>query len=225
MKFGRDRQSSHPTNVIPTLRSWNARCLKDHRSLTKATTQRSAAVKLELLEEIAYRARDVHAARCAALTVLHSLYDSCRLRALRTIGALICVHNLLTVTGLGNLRHGLMSPGLLCRTPFRRCVRSEVGWDGSHLAGGSAFFPHSLTANLQERVYTMRLGFSGQGCEGPADGLVESFGFGICTRPLPPAAGAGTASPGIRRLGAGGAPSSGPFARSPILISRVGPGT
>ena len=60
---------------------------------------------LEFFEEIARRAGDIHSARSTALTILDALYDAGRFGALRTIGALVGVHDLLTVAGLGNLRH------------------------------------------------------------------------------------------------------------------------
>ena len=61
--------------------------------------------KLEFFEEIARRTGDIHSAGSTALTVLDALYDAGRFGALRTIGALVGVHDLLTVAGLGNLRH------------------------------------------------------------------------------------------------------------------------
>src|ERR1700754_602658 len=67
---------------------------------------------LQLFVEIARRAGDVHPSRNAALAVLHALHNARRLRALRAIGALLCIHDLLAVTGLGNLRHGI-SPAKL----------------------------------------------------------------------------------------------------------------
>jgi hypothetical protein len=60
---------------------------------------------LELLEELASRAGDVNSARNPALAVLDALHDAGGFGALRTIGALVGVHDLFTVAGLGNLRH------------------------------------------------------------------------------------------------------------------------
>ena len=61
--------------------------------------------KLELFEELAGGAGDVDAAGDTALTVLDALDDAGGLGALRAIGALVSIHDLLTVAGLGNLRH------------------------------------------------------------------------------------------------------------------------
>jgi hypothetical protein len=60
---------------------------------------------LEFFEEIARRAGDINSAGSAALTVLDALDDAGGFGALRAIGALVGVHDLLTVAGLGNLRH------------------------------------------------------------------------------------------------------------------------
>ena len=65
--------------------------------------------KLELFEELAGGAGDVDAARDAALTVLDALDDAGGLGALRAIGALVRIHNLVTVAGLGNLCHNAFS--------------------------------------------------------------------------------------------------------------------
>src|ERR1700753_734217 len=59
---------------------------------------------LELFEEVARGAGDIHAAGGAALAVLDALHDTRRLRALGAIRALLGVHLLLAVAGLGNLR-------------------------------------------------------------------------------------------------------------------------
>ena len=61
--------------------------------------------ELELLEEFAGRAGDVDSARDAALAVLDALYDAGGLGALGAIGALLGIHDLLAVTGLGDLCH------------------------------------------------------------------------------------------------------------------------
>jgi hypothetical protein len=60
---------------------------------------------LEFFEEIARRAGDIDSAGSATLTVLDALDDAGGFGALRAIGALVGVHDLLTVAGLGNLRH------------------------------------------------------------------------------------------------------------------------
>jgi hypothetical protein len=65
---------------------------------------------LELFEEIARRAGDIHSARSTALAVLDSLDNACGFGALGTIRALVGIHDLLTVAGLGNLRHSACSP-------------------------------------------------------------------------------------------------------------------
>ena len=67
-------------------------------------------VSLEFLEEIARRAGDINSARNTALTVLHALHNASWFGALRTIRALVSIHDLLTVAGLGNLRHNSSSP-------------------------------------------------------------------------------------------------------------------
>ena len=70
--------------------------------------------RLEFFEEIARRARDIHSAGSAALTVFDALDDAGGFGALRTIGALVGVHDLLTVACLGNLRHNACSPCYEC---------------------------------------------------------------------------------------------------------------
>ena len=60
---------------------------------------------LELFEELAGRAGDVDSAGGSAFAVLDALYDASGLGALGAIGALVSIHDLLTVAGLGNLRH------------------------------------------------------------------------------------------------------------------------
>jgi hypothetical protein len=65
---------------------------------------------LELFEEFAGRAGDVDSAGDAALAVLDALYDACGLGALGTIGALLGVHDLLAVTGFGDLCHCFVLP-------------------------------------------------------------------------------------------------------------------
>ena len=64
---------------------------------------------LEFLEEITGRAGDVDSAGDTALAVLDALDDACGLRALGAIGALLGVHDLLAVAGLGNLCHNFFS--------------------------------------------------------------------------------------------------------------------
>ena len=65
---------------------------------------------LEFFEEIACRAGDIHSAGSTALTVFDTLDDAGGFGALRTVGALVRIHNFLTVAGLGNLRHNAYSP-------------------------------------------------------------------------------------------------------------------
>jgi hypothetical protein len=67
-------------------------------------------IYLQFLEKIARRAGDVNSARSAALTILHALDDAGGFGALGTVGALVGIHNLLTVAGFGNLRHNASSP-------------------------------------------------------------------------------------------------------------------
>jgi hypothetical protein len=65
---------------------------------------------LEFFKEIARRAGDIHSARSTALTVLDALDDAGGFGALGTIRALVGIHDLLTVAGLGYLRHNACSP-------------------------------------------------------------------------------------------------------------------
>ena len=65
---------------------------------------------LEFLEKITGRAGDVDATRRATLPIFDPLYDTGGFGALRTICALVRVHNFLAVAGLGNLRHNACSP-------------------------------------------------------------------------------------------------------------------
>jgi hypothetical protein len=78
---------------------------------------------LEFFEEIAGRTGDIHSARNSALTILHAFDDTGWFGALRTIRALVGIHDLFTVAGLGNLRHNACSPW------FERyeslCLRAE----------------------------------------------------------------------------------------------------
>jgi hypothetical protein len=60
---------------------------------------------LELLVEVAHRARDINPAWYAALAVLYALDDARSLAALRTIRRLRRVHYFLAVTGLCDLCH------------------------------------------------------------------------------------------------------------------------
>ena len=60
---------------------------------------------LELFEEFAGRAGDVDSAGDAALAVLDALDDTSGFGALGTVGALLCIHDLFAVAGLGNLCH------------------------------------------------------------------------------------------------------------------------
>ena len=60
---------------------------------------------LEFFEEIARRAGDIYSAGSSALPVLDTLDDAGGFGALGTIRALVGIHDLLTVAGLGNFRH------------------------------------------------------------------------------------------------------------------------
>ncbi len=60
---------------------------------------------LELFEEVAGRAGDVDSAGGSALAVLDPLDDAGGFGALRTVGALVGIHDLCAVTGFGNLSH------------------------------------------------------------------------------------------------------------------------
>ena len=68
-------------------------------------------ISLELFEEIACRAGVINSAWCPALTVLDALDDAGWFGTLGAIGALVGIHDLLTVAGLGNLCHMLALPG------------------------------------------------------------------------------------------------------------------
>jgi len=70
--------------------------------------------ELEFFVKIAGRAGDVNSAGHSALTILHSLDDTGRFGALRAIRALVGIHDLLTVAGLGNLCHNLALPRYEC---------------------------------------------------------------------------------------------------------------
>ena len=62
---------------------------------------------LQFFEELAAGARNEDAAADIAFPVLHSLHDAGRLAALGAICALGGIHDLLAVSGLGDLGHGL----------------------------------------------------------------------------------------------------------------------
>jgi hypothetical protein len=62
-------------------------------------------LELKLLEELTCRARDIHSARRTAFTVLDAFHNAGWLGALRAVCALVCIHDLLSVAGLGNLCH------------------------------------------------------------------------------------------------------------------------
>jgi hypothetical protein len=68
------------------------------------------AWRLELLEEVAGRAGDINAAGDIALAVLDALYDAGGLGALGAVGALLGIHDLLAVTGFGDLCHCCLLP-------------------------------------------------------------------------------------------------------------------
>ncbi len=61
---------------------------------------------LEFFEEVAGRAGDIDSAGDAALTILDPLDDASGFGAFGAVGAPAGVHDLFTVAGLGNLRHG-----------------------------------------------------------------------------------------------------------------------
>src|SRR3981189_1568383 len=88
----------------------------------------SSSNQLEFFEEIARRAGDIHSARSTAFTVLDTLDDAGRFGALGTIRALVGIHDLLTVAGLGNLRHNACSP-------WYECCGSCAGWLSCHPPG------------------------------------------------------------------------------------------
>jgi hypothetical protein len=71
-------------------------------------------MNLELFEEVTCRAGDVNSAWRAALAVLDALDDAGGFGTLGAICALVGVHDLLTVAGLGNLRHNACSPWYEC---------------------------------------------------------------------------------------------------------------
>jgi len=79
----------------------------------------SSASALELLEELARRARDKDPTAHVALAVLQALDDAGWLAALGTVRALGRIHYFLAVSGLGDLSHGVFtllsvgSPGLI----------------------------------------------------------------------------------------------------------------
>ena len=73
--------------------------------------------RLKLLKEIAGGAGDVDTARDTALAIFNAFHNPCRLGALRAVRTLIRVHDLLAVTGFGNLCHGLTLLEWLCRAP------------------------------------------------------------------------------------------------------------
>ena len=75
-------------------------------SLDAGRETSKAESSLQLLEELAGRARNVNPARDAALAVLDPLHNTRRLAALRAIRALGGVHDLLAVRCLCNLSHG-----------------------------------------------------------------------------------------------------------------------
>jgi hypothetical protein len=72
--------------------------------------RRNFLIDLKFLEEIAGRAGDIDSTRDASFPVLDAFYDAGWFRALRTIRALVRIHDLFTVAGLGNLRHNSCSP-------------------------------------------------------------------------------------------------------------------
>jgi hypothetical protein len=69
--------------------------------------------RLQLLVKVARRARNINSARNPALPILHPLHNPGRLRALRTIRALVRIHDLCPVACLCNLCHLSLSMFLL----------------------------------------------------------------------------------------------------------------
>lgn len=73
---------------------------------------------LKLLVKLARRAGDINSAGDAAFTVFHTLHDARRLAALRAVGALRGIHDLLTVSCFCNFGHdGSFSLQILRRYP------------------------------------------------------------------------------------------------------------
>src|SRR3977135_1203863 len=74
--------------------------------LTEVAKPQRPKSSLQLLEELAGRARNVNPARDAPLAVLNPFHNARSLAALRAIRALGSVHDLLAVCCLCNLSHG-----------------------------------------------------------------------------------------------------------------------
>ena len=70
----------------------------------------SEANSLEFLEKITRRAGDIYSAWNATLPVFDPFHDTSWFGTLRTVRALVGVHDLFTVAGLGNLCHSACSP-------------------------------------------------------------------------------------------------------------------
>ena len=87
-----------------------------------SSSYRLSSNYLEFFKEIARRARDIHSAWSTALAVLDALDDAGRFGALGTIRALVGIHDLLTVAGLGNLRHNACSPWYECCGSRAGCI-------------------------------------------------------------------------------------------------------
>ncbi len=66
-----------------------------------------AAIFLQLFVKLANRAGNIHAARHAALAVLHAFHNPGRFRALGAIRALSGIHFLFTVARFRNLGHNV----------------------------------------------------------------------------------------------------------------------
>ena len=77
---------------------------------------------LELFKKVARRAGDIDSAGGAALTILDALDNASRFGALGAICALVSIYDLLTVAGLGNLRHNACSPWYECFGSRAGCV-------------------------------------------------------------------------------------------------------
>src|SRR5271166_2345805 len=80
--------------------------VKPHRFGAAFVSPRFCA--LQLLVKLTGRARDVHAAGNAGLAVFYALHNAGGLSAFGAIRALLCVHDLLAVSGLCNFRHSFL---------------------------------------------------------------------------------------------------------------------
>ena len=137
-------------------------------------------VGLEFFEELTGRTRDVHAAGDAALTVLDALYDAGGFGAFRAISALVGVHDLLAVAGLGNLRHCAvllilecvgygLAGGLDSKASPDRTSRNFSGEGGLHKAA-PAIEGEDLRLRLTNK-FTRGRRLMGQAAELPVMGI------------------------------------------------------